>query len=123
MINQHRTRFLDLAARRGFGGILYIGCEYGAAFYLLSARKELYDKACGYVDPDGIDFARMLRREDLSGGYRTVVRLAWNLFCGGAGQLEPLDLCCGLDDDLFDSCLIALTIRRAGLGALAWWDT
>lgn len=122
MKDEHIKRFSHLAARKGFENLDEIGREYGAALYLLSVRPGLYEETRDYIGFDGIDFDRMLRQADLSGGEHTVVRLAWQLFNGGALAFPvlPLDLCCALDDDLFACCLTAMEIRRRGLDALSW---
>lgn len=87
--------------------------EYEAAFYIMSLQKELFIKAGGYVDANGIDFESCLEEQEFSAGLRVMLYLAHNLFCDGSeDKISPVDLMI-LDKENFESALEAIRIRGA----------
>ena len=85
--------------------------EYGSALFILTAGSATWEKVCGYVGRDGIDFATMLEEVDFSGGYSVLITLAGNLFNGNQHIGDVRELL-RLDDSNFKVALTALQLRR-----------
>lgn len=107
---KHRERFL--AAIQSIGKIYddKVDPEYGAAVYILTSSLSTWQKTSSYVESDGIDFPKMLKRVDFSGGYVSLIKLAGNLF-NDRTHVAPIELY-SLDDTNFAIALTALQIRR-----------
>lgn len=73
----HAERYLDLIARCP----KQLDAQYRAAFYLLSAEKEVYEVAKEHVDVVGIDFAKIRKAAGSMGEKQMcVVQTAHSLF-------------------------------------------
>jgi hypothetical protein len=86
--------------------------EYAAALYILTADSGTWSQAQEYIDRDGIDFEEMLEKEDFSGGYTRLMKLAGNLF-NDRQNINPVELL-HLDHQNFLLALDAIKIRRYG---------
>lgn len=109
----HKTRLLDAMQALGKvdGGVL--DPEYASALYILTADAGIWNRARGYISNRGIAIEEMLKREDFSGGYEVLVKLAGNLFNGNE-HIDPLEFL-RLDESNFLLALSAIMIRRHGL--------
>lgn len=111
MTDKQLSRIEDLKNRRGLKNSASLDSEYGAAFYLFTCNRDLFNRVKGYVNKDGIDFPQILNGT-YSHGEGTLLRLANNLFNNGA-EVSPVELCRTLDDDLFSAAMAAIRIRRS----------
>lgn len=87
-----------------------IDIEYGTAYYLLAANEDIYNKALSYIS-DGIQFKKMLAKQDFSSGQKIIVKLAANLFNSNNKDIAPIDIIGYLDNDLFDVAICAINMR------------
>ena len=88
--------------------------EYGAALYILTSDRVLWQKTRSYVSHWGLSFEDIFQEVDLSGGYGVLVHLAGNLFNGRTTPCDAVELM-RLDGCNFQVALTALRIRRAML--------
>jgi len=99
-----------------------VDIEYGTAAYLLSVNEDIFSKARNYVTIDGIDFRKMMIKQDFSSGSKVIVKLAGNLFTGSyKAEVSPISLINILDSELFDIAICAIKMRfggRLNLGTL-----
>ncbi len=99
-----------------------VDIEYGTAAYLLSAKEDTYNKAKYFVGHDGIDFRKMMIKNDFSSGDKIMVKLAGNLFNGSyKAEVSPQSLINVLDEENFKVALCAISMRfdgRLNLGNL-----
>lgn len=70
---QRYLKMLKLCGREN------VDCHYHAAFFLLSDRCEIAEKAYHFIASDGIDFDEMLRQV-FSSGEERLVRVAYSLY-------------------------------------------
>jgi hypothetical protein len=115
--NDHFTRYLhlmDLAAasfpsRRRDAG-------YMAAFYILSADKDLYALVQPQVNSDGVDFCKLmkdLRHRELSNSQVIAAKAAFSLFNDGVRSVTPHDLA-QCDYNTLDIIVNGLYIWKCG---------
>ena len=71
--------------------------EYLSALYIITSDDELRCKCLPFVDNEGIDFNEILEKQDFSGGYNPLIRLASNLFNENYG-VTPMELITKTDD-------------------------
>jgi hypothetical protein len=108
----HRERFLraiESTPRMVYDGDK-LDQEYSAAFYILCAHAETWEKAESFITPNGIHFADLLQQTHFSTGDRALVELAGNLF-GQDIRSNPVDLMV-LDPKNFSVALQALHMRK-----------
>lgn len=112
---EHKTRFVEVMRRikRIYNGARY-DAEYGAAVYIFTSDDNMWSKAEQYVTHDRIDIEEMLEKQDWSGGYRRLVKLAGSLFNGDI-QVDISDVINSLDEDNFKVMISSILIRRHGL--------
>ena len=106
--DQHEQNFMALKARVP---LMNADREYRAVGYILSL-PELQEKGVQeYFDNDGFRAINLLRKTDLSRGYRIMVILAHNLFNKNKSfnLAEALNI---LDGNLYLAMLQATAIRR-----------
>lgn len=84
--------------------------EYSAAFYILCAHAEIWEKAQPLITRNGIKFEEVLQNTHFSTGDRALVELAGNLF-GQDIRSNPVDLMV-LDPKNFLVALQALQMRK-----------
>jgi hypothetical protein len=87
--------------------------EYRAAGYIL-ALPELYPKARRYFSDAGFRWIDLLKKVDLSSGYRIMVNLAVDLFGGATDRpmFNVSDAIAVLDTKLYQAALAAIQVRR-----------
>lgn len=112
----HKERFISAMqehiydADLGTGASQFLDQEYAAAFYVLCADNQLWERAQSYIE-SGIRFEELLQQVDLSGGYQVLVRWAANLF-NGSGYINPIELM-RLDESNFKIAMAAVSLRRS----------
>ncbi|MDJ0305641.1 DUF6075 family protein [Dehalobacter sp.] len=82
-----------------------------ALYLLLSTKNDLYKKIGRYIDSDGIDFEKMLSKQDFPSSERKLIKLAANLF-NGSMEVSPSELIDTLDDENFTQALQAIFLKR-----------
>lgn len=83
-----------------------------SALYIITSDDELRCKCLPFVDNEGIDFNEILEKQDFSGGYNPLIRLASNLFNENYG-VTPMELITKTDDERFRIALEAIVLRRS----------
>lgn len=85
---------------------------YLPALYLLfSTKNDLYQKTGRYIGRDGIDFEKMLSKQDFPSSERKLIKLAANLF-NGSMEVSPSELIDTLDEENFTLALQAILLKR-----------
>jgi hypothetical protein len=82
-----------------------------ALYLLLSTKNDLYKKTSRYIDRDGIDFEKMLSKQDFPSGERKLIKLAANLF-NDSMEVSPSELIDTLDEENFTLALQAIFLKR-----------
>ena len=115
--NQHFNRMVTLLhqAKKINETSKNVDIEYGSAAYLLASNEDIYNKARNYVSIDGIDFRKMMTKQDFSSGQKVIVKLAGNLFNGSyKAETSPISLIWHTDTDLFEVAMSAIKMRFGG---------
>ena len=112
--NAHAKRWYEAMCLAGAiksdGGIK---SDFGASLYLITAMRDVYDRAKQFIHDSWIDFAPMLNELGLSSGERTIVALAGNLYNGGFFyDYSPIDIIGNCDEDLVILAGIAIVVRK-----------
>jgi hypothetical protein len=106
----HRQRFITAIQSIGKVYDHKVDPEYGAALYILTSSLSTWNIASDYVSRGGINFDDLLKDNDFSGGYVSLIELAGNLF-NSQTHVNLVDLY-NLDESNFTVALTALQIRR-----------
>lgn len=109
----HRERF-QAAIKNAGDRAVWVGeridVYYGAALYLLTMNKDIYEGAQSFFTESGINFEKMLKGMHLSTTERALVALAGALF-GQDIKSSTTDLI-DLDERNFTVAVQALQLRR-----------
>ncbi|BCV20413.1 DUF6075 family protein [Moorella sp. Hama-1] len=108
--DEHESNFKELCASvKSMKG----DKEYRAAGYIL-ALPELYPKARRYFSDAGFRWIDLLKKADLSSGYRIMVNLAVDLFGGATDRpmFNAGEAIAVLDTKLYQAALAAIQVRR-----------
>lgn len=108
--DEHESNFKELCASvKSMKG----DKEYRAAGYIL-ALPELYPKARRYFSDAGFRWIDLLKKVDLSSGYRIMVNLAVDLFGGETDRpmFNAGEAIAVLDTKLYQAALAAIQVRR-----------
>lgn len=110
---EHRQRFLEVMQAIGTDK----DTGYTSAVYILSSRASTLESAKTHIGKDGIDFEEILNHQDWSGGYKSLLVLASDIFNGNT-PTSMIDVCTRLDSSNFQVALHAIGIRHYGLPSL-----
>lgn len=89
-----------------------VKADFAASLFLLTALPDVYSRVAQHIHPGWLDIDPMLDM-GLSGGERTIVALAGNLYNGGFfGDYTPLDIIANCDEEIVQAAANALLMRK-----------